>query len=118
MGTHLWSLKSNLQISPWDDDQHDATDIARTSLTQNPGLTEVSQTPRSGFSISVTNELTSWPFQSISSWSPTSTNRSDPKLWKPLELVPTNTWSRCPVKTLTICESEPILTTSPESTKC
>merc|ERR1712187_196990 len=49
---------------------------------------------------------------------PMSTNRSDPKLWRLLESVPTNTWPRCAVKTLSTCEFEPTHTTSPESTKC
>merc|ERR1712045_617860 len=92
------------RYSPWDDDQPDAT--------------EVSQTLKSEFSISVTSEPTSWPSQSTSLWSPTSTNRSVLRLSKPPVSVPTSTWPRCAVRTLSTCESELTRTTSLESTRC
>merc|ERR1712025_1378245 len=67
------------RYSPWDDDQHDATAIVRTSLTPNLDSTEVSQTLKSEFSISVTSEPTSWPSQSTSLWYPTSPNSPVPR---------------------------------------
>merc|ERR1711982_225550 len=87
------SLESQVElteIQKWVAVQQNVTDTAKTNRIQNLGSTVVSPTQKSEFSISETKRLVLWPSQSTLSWYLMNMNRLVQKLWKLLELVPTN----------------------------
>merc|ERR1712170_36185 len=118
MGTHLYSLKSNLQ---------------KFTMGRRPArcyrYCKNKPYPKSRFNRGVPDAkirifdlgnkkahvITS---QCTLSWYPMSTSKSVLRLWKPPESVPTSTWPRCAVRTPSTCESDHPHTTSLESTRC
>ena len=81
------------------------------------GSAVVSQTQRSVFTIWDQKRLLSLTSLTTSSWSPTSWNSFLPRLLRPLEFAPTNTWPRTLVKKPSISVCESTLSTSSESTR-
>lgn len=80
--------------------QLDVTDTVRTSLTQSPDTTEVSQTLRSEFSIWVERRPLLMNSHYVFTWSLTNWNNYPPKLWKLPVFVLTSTLPRSPVEIL------------------
>ena len=116
---YLRNLANKLYLQQaWVDVRLDVIGTVRTSPTPNPGSVVVYLTQRSGSMILDVRGLMSTISLPVSILSQMRKNSWAPKLSKLPVSVPTSTWSSSAVKTPSISESEYILSTFFESTKC